>query len=266
MKKMGYPTVPNSKTFYKNEWAQAVGQSSRNIDAAYCHAKKIGFPVIVKPNSGSQGSGVTLVYNKQEFYRAIRTVFENDRVALVQQKVEGRDYRLVVLDKKVISVYERLPLSVVGDGQSTILQLMKLKQKQFVASSRDTQLKFNDPRIKEKLKHSGMNFYSIPKQEQRVFLLDNANLSTGGDSIDVTEKTHSDFEKLAIQLTRDMGLRLCGVDLMIKGGISEKPKTFWVLEINSAPGLDHYAKTGKAQEKIVENLYLEVLKSMEKSG
>jgi D-alanine-D-alanine ligase-like ATP-grasp enzyme len=61
-----------------------------------------------------------------------------------------------------------------------------------------------------------------------------------------------------------MGLRLCGVDLMIEGDISQRPGTYWVLEINSAPGLDHYAKIGKAQEQIVEDLYLEVLKHMER--
>lgn len=266
MKKMGYPIVPNSKTFYKNEWAQAIGQPHRNIDAAYLYAKKIGFPVIVKPNSGSQGSGVALVYNKQEFYRAVRVIFKNDRVVLIQRKVEGRDYRLVVLDKKVISAYERIPLNIIGNGKSTILQLMKLKQKKFIASNRDTQLKFNDPRLKEKLKHSMKSFSFIPRQGQRIYLLDNANLSAGGDSIDVTDKIHGFFKKLAIQLTKDMGLRLCGVDLIVKGDILEKPETFWVLEINSAPGLDHYAQTGKNQEKIVENMYLEVLKSMEKGG
>ena len=62
-----------------------------------------------------------------------------------------------------------------------------------------------------------------------------------------------------------MGLRLCGVDLMIDGDISEAPDEYWVLEINSAPGLDHYAQSGKAQQKIVEDMYLEVLKHMEHS-
>jgi len=61
-----------------------------------------------------------------------------------------------------------------------------------------------------------------------------------------------------------MGLRLCGVDLMVHGDIRENPKKYWVLEINAAPGLDHYVKTGKAQQKIVEDLYLKVLKSLQK--
>ena len=59
-----------------------------------------------------------------------------------------------------------------------------------------------------------------------------------------------------------MGLRLCGVDIMVAGNIREAPKKYWILEINAAPGLDHYVKTGKAQQRIVESLYLKVLKSL----
>lgn len=264
MKKMGYPIVPDSKTFFSDEWAKAIGSPRRNIDAAYRHARVLGFPVIVKPNSGSQGVGVALVYNKREFYRAVRIIFKRDRILLLQRPVQGKDYRLVVLDKKVISAYERIPLNVIGNGKSTVRQLLKIKQKQFIASSRDTEIKMDDPRIATKLEHQGQSFRSVPTKGQRVYLLDNANLSTGGDSVDVTREAHPAFKKLAVQLTRDMGLRLCGVDLMIEGDIREKPKTYWVLEINSAPGLDHYAQIGKAQEKVVENLYLEVLKHLER--
>ena len=263
MRTMGYPIVPGSKAFFSDQWAKAVGMPRRNIAAAYVHARRLGFPVFVKPNSGSQGSNVSLVHNKREFYKAVLAIFKHDRIVLVQQQGRGKDYRLVVLDSKVISAYERIPLNVIGNGKSTIQQLLKEKQKQFVASSRDTRLKFSDPRIADKLKRNALTLRSIPEKGQQVFLLDNANLSTGGDSVDVTDSVHPEFKKLAIKLTRDMGLRLCGVDLMIDGDISDSPSKYWVLEINAAPGLDHYAKIGKAQEKIVENLYLEVLKHME---
>src|ERR1035437_9344639 len=260
MGKMGYPIVPGSKTFFSKNWSKVVGSPSRNIDAAYKYARKIGFPVIVKPNSGTQGIGVSLVYNKLEFYRAIRSVFSGDKVALVQKRVFGKDYRLVVLDKKIISAYERIPLNVVGDSKSTIRQLLSVKQKQFIASSRDTRINIKDPRIIIKLKHQKLSFHSVLPKGQKIFLLDNANLSTGGDSIDVTGKVHKFFANLAINLTRDMGLRLCGVDLIIEGDIMKKTNAFWILEINAAPGLDHYVKMGKAQEKIVEDLYFRVLK------
>lgn len=264
MRTMGYKTVPESRTFFSNAWGDTIGDLTQDIDAGYLHAKKIGFPVIVKPNSGSQGSGVALVHDKQEFYRAMRAIFKRDRVALVEQKVIGKDYRVVVLDKKVISAYERIPLNIVGDGRSSIQTLLTKKQKEFVALGRDTFVKIDDPRILIKLKHQQLHFQFVPKKGQKVFLLDNANLSSGGDSVDVTEKINDGFKKLSVKLTADMGLRLCGVDLMVDGDIHDAPNKYCILEINSAPGLDHYAKTGNAQEKIVEDLYLEVLKHIEK--
>ncbi|MFA6190326.1 MAG: cyanophycin synthetase [Candidatus Staskawiczbacteria bacterium] len=262
MKTMGYPIVPGGKTFYSSQWAKAIAETGRDIHAGYKHAVKLGFPVIVKPNGGSQGSGVALVKNKREFYRAMREIFKHDRIAIVQKPVKGKDYRIVVLDNRVISAYERIPLNIIGDGSHTIRQLLHKKQREFTASGRDTKVEPNDPRIANKLKRQKMNMNSVPGKGERIHLLDNANLSTGGDSIDVTSTMHPDFKLIAIKLTKDMGLRLCGVDLMIADDITKKPGEYWVLEINSAPGLDHYAKSGRAQEKIVGKLYLEVLKSM----
>lgn len=263
MQKMGYPVVPGGKTFFSDEWADAVGVPKRTKDAAYAYAKKRGFPVVVKPNSGSQGKDVAIVSTKAALYRALHAVFKNDRVAIVQDVVSGKDYRLVVLDGTIISAYERVPLSVVGDGRSSILGLLKKKQAVFDRQKRDTRIKSADPRIKEKLREQGMTLGSVPKKGAQVYLLDNANLSTGGDAVDVTGRVHASYAKMAVALTRDMGLRLCGVDIMVDGSI-EAPAKYWILEINSSPGLDHYAKVGKAQEKIVEDLYLQVLKSMDR--
>lgn len=264
MKRLGYPIVPSSKTFFSKDWAEALDISYRNIEDAYLHAQKVGFPVVVKPNSGSQGSGVSLVHNKKELCQALRAIFKRDRVALVQQALKGKDYRIVVLDNRVISAYERIPLNVIGDGKSTIEKLIKEKQKKFIAEKRDTQIKTTDPRIKIKLARQGKGRRSILAKGERVYLLDNSNLSTGGDSVDVTEKINPDFKRMAIGLAKDMNLRLCGVDIMVDGEIAQTPRKYWVLEVNAAPGLDHYMKLGKAQVKIVENLYLQVLKSLEK--
>jgi D-alanine-D-alanine ligase-like ATP-grasp enzyme len=202
------------------------------------------------------------VYAKREFYRAMRFVFARDRVALVQTPLSGRDYRLVVLDRKVISAYERIPLNVVGDGRSTIRRLLAKKQKEFVATGRDTIIRAEDDRIAHNLKRQGLSMRSVLTRGERAYLLDNANLSSGGDAVDVTETIHAGFKKIAGRLTKDMGLRLCGVDLMVDGDITKKPSAYWVLEVNAAPGLDHYVKTGKAQQKIVEDMYRKVLKAM----
>ena len=265
MKRAGYP-VAEGKTFFKDSWAKAIG-SKDNVSAGLAYAKKLGYPVIAKPNSRSQGTGVTLAHNAQELRKALSFIFTEDKVAIVEEYRPGADYRIVVLDDKVISAYERQPLSVVGDGTSTIARLLKKKQSYFIAVGRDTKLDFTDPRMLAKLRRQKLSLKSILPKGQKIVLLENANLSDGGDSVDVTETMHSGFRTLAIALAREMGLRMTGIDLMIEKGSIEKPPVkngYYFIEINATPGLDHYASTGKKQKKIVEDMYLEILKAMAK--
>src|SRR3989344_1329346 len=260
MKKMGYP-LAKGEAFFSDAWAKVL-KSPRNMNAAYRFGKKLGFPVIVKPNSKGQGWGVQKVYTKEEFYRAYRFAAKNDKVILVQEALSGHDYRIVVLDGKIISAYERIPLYIAGDEKTTIRGLLEKKQREFIKAGRDTILNLKDYRIMTTLRHLKKTFRSVLKRGETINLLSNANLSTGGDAKDVTRLIHRGFKKIAITLTRDMGLRFAGVDLMIQGTIAEKPSKYWVLEINSAPGLDNYASQGKKQKKKVEALYLEVLRSL----
>jgi len=265
MKKLGYKVAPGTTIFEKN-WAKVVN-SDRNISYAANYTKKLGYPLIVKPNNKSQGVGVCLVYNQKELRSALIEVFKGDKVALIEKYLPGRDYRIVVLDGEIISAYERTPLSVIGDGKHSILSLLKIKQKSFTSSGRDTKINFKDRRIKIKLKKLGYTFQSILPKGEKIFLLDNANLSTGGDALDVTNTLHSRFRQIAVNLTRDMGLRISGVDIMItKGDITKNPKNceYYIIEINAAPGLDHYVTTGRSQRKIVEAMYLKVLRALGK--
>jgi len=265
MEKRGYH-VAEGKTVFTDAWADTV-HSNRKMPYALKYAEKLGYPVIVKPNSKSQGSGVALVWNKKELISSLKEVFKDDKIAIIEKYLPGHDYRVVVLDKEIISAYERIPLSVIGDGKSSIFSLLKQKQKFFNSCGRDTKINFNDLRIKAKLKRQGFSFKDVPSKGQKIFLLDNANLSTGGDAIDVTSIIHPNFAKLAKNLTRDMGLRIAGVDIMVtKGDITKNPEicSHYIIEINSAPGLDHYATTGLAQQKKVEALYFKVLKALGK--
>lgn len=257
MRQMGYPAV-RGKAFYSDTWAKAIG-SKDDTRAAARFAELLGFPVIVKPNSQSQGIAVHAAHTQRELSSALAAVFKVDKVALVQPLLRGRDYRIVVLDDTVISAYERIPLHVLGDGRHSIAELLAKKQRAFMRSGRDTRLRLDDRRIGKKLARFKLDMRSVPARGERIYLLDNANLSSGGDAHDVTRELHPGFKKIAVALTRDMGLRLCGVDLMVEGDIAQKPGTYHVLEINSAPGLDHYATGGAAQQKIVEDLYLQVL-------
>lgn len=260
LKSMDYP-VPAGRAFYSKEWCKEIG-SDNDQRKAIAYAKKIGFPVIAKPNSKSQGRGVRLAHTPRDLARALKEIFTYDRIALVQKPVIGRDYRIVVLDGEIISAYERIALSVLGDGRSSILALLKQKQREYRKIDRDTSIKFSDPRIPEKLARQKLRFSSVPPKNQRVFLLDNANLSSGGDAVDVTATMHPRWRKLAAQIAQDMNLRFTGIDIITPAGLDTEPSKYWILEVNDSPGLDHYAAIGAKQQQIVAELYRKVLAAM----
>lgn len=264
MEKEGIPLIPGG-CFCSPAWARKIG--SKDTEAkALALAKKLKFPVIVKPNSKSQGARVWKVHDQWEFGRAFNDVAQIDNMILVEKFMPGRDYRIVVLDDKVISAYERVPLSVTGDGKSTVMKLLQLKQKQFEKIGRDTCIDMEDLRMIENLRRRGMSRLTVLPRGEHLQLLDNSNLSCGGDSVDVTKTLNREIANLAVRATKVMGLRLCGVDVMLEHGhtVSLLSQAHAIIEINSAPGLDHYAAIGKAQQKVVEELYREVIIAMGK--
>jgi D-alanine-D-alanine ligase-like ATP-grasp enzyme len=262
LKQFGYQ-VPEGQTFFSEQWNEQM-HIKRNIDDGYEYAKKLGFPVIVKPNNFSQGLFVTKVFNKKEYYRVAKKIFKATRVMIVEKFYTGNDFRVVVLDGKIISAYQRIPLSITGDGKNTVLELIKKMQSEFQDNGRDTIIDPDDYRISLKLKKHNLKLQSIIPVNQSLQLLDNANLSTGGMSLDFTNSIHPGFAKLATEITADMGLKLCGVDFMTED-ITKPPENYALIEINSAPGLDNYASMGKEQREIVDGLYLQILQSLENS-
>lgn len=260
LRHLGYPTI-EGRAFFTRRWA-GVLRSRRGPALAYRYAKRLGFPVIIKPNSRSQGYGVSKVWNRRDLEQAIHSFEKTERVYLVQRFVTGHDYRIVVLDGRVISAYERLPLSVTGDGHSTIRQLLARKQGGFTRISRDTQIKPDDPRIRRELHRQGATVGSVPASGKKVRLLTNANLSTGGDAVDVTDSVHPQWKALARRIGRDMNLRYIGIDVLSQVTIDRHPLSYVVIEINSAPGLDHYALIGRKQMHLVEDLYAQVLRAL----
>lgn len=261
LKLYGYKTI-EGQTFFSAGRNQRI-KIKRTIHDGFNYAKTLGLPVILKPNNLSQGTLVTKVHNKREYYEVAKTILKRTPVMLVQKYHAGFDYRIVVLDKEVISAYQRVPLFVIGNGRSTIMNLLLQKQKYFGKTGRDTEIELDDFRIVEKLKRQKLNFKSVPSKRKQIFLLDNANLSTGGDAIDVSETIHPDFKRLAVKITKDMGLRMCGVDIITSDEISTPLKEYVIIEINSAPGLDNYASIGVSQKRRVDSLYLKVLKALE---
>lgn len=264
LKMLGF-NVPQGKAFFSKSWCKKIGEDL-GIDKAYEFAKSIGFPLIVKPNSKSQGVGVYKVANKKEFYSAMKRIFRIDNIALVQKIAIGNDFRIVVFDGEVISAYQRVALQIKGDGVSTIGKLIQAKQNELDNSDRDSVQKMDNFRLNLTLRQHKYSKKDVLLKNKTLRLMPNSNLCSGGTSVDFTDKINPSYAKLCADITKGMGLRLCGVDLMINGSLSDELESdsYVVIEINSAPGVDNFAASGEEQAKIVDGLYLKILQAIAK--
>lgn len=259
LRTFGYRT-PDEQLFARESFRSYLPHS-RGMEDARRFAESLGWPVFVKPPRLSQGDRVMKAHSAAEFEECARAVFERSRVMIVQRAYEGNDYRIVVLDGEVISAYRRIPLTVAGDGVSTITGLLRAKQAAFDRDGRDTVIPVDDPRIARRLQRLGLGWDSVPADGAEVRLLDVANLSLGGTTQELTGQIHPTFAALAANVARDLDLRLCGVDLLAPD-LAAPLGEYVILEVNSAPGLDNYAWSGARQQEYVDSLYLRVLQAI----
>lgn len=261
LRTFGYP-VPGSRTFVRDRFLPHV-PGGRGLAEAVAYAEHLGWPVVVKPCNLSQGRLVAVVASAGELRERATRIFASSRVLLVQRRCVGRDYRLIVLDGRVISAYERQPLAVTGDGRSSIEALLHQKQQLFESEGRDTVIDMADERMITTLRRRGLSRATVVPRGVEERLLDVANLSLGGTSHDVLPHLHPTFRLVATRIAADMDLRFCGVDL-IAASVTDAVDEYVVLEVNSAPGLDNYESSGPAYEAKVDALYLEVLRAVAK--
>ena len=245
LKRLGY-TVPTGRAF-SNE-----GQHpARVITSAYAYAQKLGFPVLLKPNDSSSDQHVKVVYTKAQFYAAARDVFAASRKLLVQRIARGSDCSIVVLDGEILMASEKTRPYVLGDGHSSIRTLITASRRRGRAAGHPTELRADDVRVKWHLAHTDKTLATVAKAGQRVDLLPCANLGVGGDGRVVTDVLHPKLRTLAIQVVRDMGLRLASIDIVLSRPCDEPPKRCTVLELNSAPGLDtHERERGWSNRRV----------------
>jgi D-alanine-D-alanine ligase-like ATP-grasp enzyme len=257
LKEFGY-NVPEFTMVYSDEKCTRI-KSNDTISSGLEYAQKLGFPIILKPNNMSQGSYVFKANNEDEYHIFISEILSHCDTAQIQKFYAGNDYRIVVLDKKILSAYQRVPFYVIGDGNLSISELIEKKQQAFIESGRDTILSKNDMRSAYKLAQQGLSLGSVPLFGEKIYLQDISNLSAGGETIELTDKIHPSFIDLSLLIARDMNLTMCGLDIITDDITQQNNGNFTVIEINSAPGLDNYAYEGSHQEVYVEQLYSEVL-------
>lgn len=215
--------------------------------------QQIGRPVAVKPRDGNQGKGVSLKLNSAE---DVAEAFHFAQVfggkTIVEEYIEGRHYRLVVVGGKLVAAAERSPAHVVGDGVSSILGLIAHTNLHPLRGEKHekplTRIALDDISLRV-LRRQGIDANYVPQQGQLVLLRDSANLSTGGTAWDVTDMVHPEARERVERVARLIGLDISGIDV-VAPDISSPTLEMTVIEVNTAPGIrmHQYPALGQARD------------------
>lgn len=255
LREMGFQ-VPKQKYFVKKSKLDiTLSELSKHFEAPN-ELLGFGFPMILKPNGLSQGTGVFKVSNPKDGLLAARHVLSlKENLFLLQEYCPGSDYRIVVLNHQVIQAYERIPFHIVGNGHDTICTLLQQQARAFEEAGRDKKVDIGDNRILRNILEQGYSLSTVLKAGVTCKLQDIANLSLGGTTLDKTNQISPYYSDLAIRIADNLNLKLCGIDIIAKDITDVHNMDYSVLEVNSAPGLDNYVFYGKKQEDYVKNLY-----------
>ncbi|HFV0208082.1 TPA: bifunctional glutamate--cysteine ligase GshA/glutathione synthetase GshB [Streptococcus agalactiae] len=229
-------------------------------------------PIVVKPKSTNFGLGISIFKtsaNLASYEKAIDIAFTEDNAILVEEYIEGTEYRFFVLEGDCIAVLLRVAANVVGDGIHTISQLVKLKnQNPLRGYDHRSPLEVIELGEVEQLmlEQQGYTVNSIPPEGTKIELRRNSNISTGGDSIDVTNTMDPTYKQLAAEMAEAMGAWVCGVDLIIPNATqaySKDKKNATCIELNFNPlmYMHTYCQEGPGQSitpRILAKLFPEL--------
>lgn len=181
-----------------------------------------GKPIVIKPKSTNYGLGISIfeqgVMEQADFLKAVELALLEDKEVMVEDFMVGTEYRFFVLGDETRAVLLRVPANVIGDGNSTIAELVAIKNANPLrGDGKSTPLKKIELGELEKLqlKAQGLTADSIVPEGEVVYLRANSNISTGGDSIDMTDQVHPSYKEIAVAITKAMQAKVCGVDLII---------------------------------------------------
>lgn len=225
-----------------------------------------GKPIVVKPKSTNFGLGITILKdnkNQEVYERAVDIAFEHDGSILIEEFISGREFRFFVINDQVDGILHRVPANVKGDGINTIRQLVEIKN-QDPLRGRGYRTPLEKIRLEEAeemfLKEQGFNFDSILEKDLIVYLRENSNISTGGDSIDYTDDIHQSYKDIAIKSSEALNVKITGLDMMIED--VTKPATednYAIIEMNFNPAIHihcypYIGENRQLNEKILDSL------------
>ncbi|MDP3071268.1 MAG: bifunctional glutamate--cysteine ligase GshA/glutathione synthetase GshB [Opitutaceae bacterium] len=225
-----------------------------------------GKKIVVKPNSTNFGEGVAILESDAELsaYRAaLETAFALDASVLVEEFVEGREYRFLVIGGLTRAVLHRIPANVRGDGRATIRELVEAKNRHPYRGEG-----YRKPLERIRLEAVELAFLSgqgltpenVPAAGTVVFLRKNSNISTGGDSLDLTDTMPSVYRAWAEKATAVVGAAICGLDMIIPDVTAEgADAAYSILELNFNPALHIHAFPAEGKNRHVERHVLDLL-------
>jgi cyanophycin synthetase len=203
--------------------------------------QKIRYPIVIKPLDGNHGKGASInVKNREDAIDGLAYAKKYSHRVIVEKFITGHDFRVLIIDNKLVAAAKREPAHVKGDGKQTIQQLIEETNKdprrgyghENVLTQIDVDRDTTD--LLEKLNYT---LETVPKKGEVVYLKSTANLSTGGTSIDVTDMMHPENIFLCERISRVIGLDICGVDIMAENLTQPlKENGGCILEVNAAPG------------------------------
>ena len=219
----------------------AQGGKVTNVINLLKEAERIGYPVVLKPQYGNKGKGVILnIKDEKELLLSYNKLKNNFKDLLIEKYYIGKDYRVCVINNKVIAVALRLPPFIIGNGKDNILNLIKKVNNDPLRGIDHekplTKIKL-DEEVLECITKQNKNLMYIPLEDEKIYLRKNANLSTGGIAIDYTDEICEENIDLCIRVAKALNLDICGIDICTNDISKPLDSNSIIMEVNSAPGL-----------------------------
>jgi cyanophycin synthetase len=238
----------------------------RTEEEAMAAARRIGFPVVLKPLDGNHGRGVGLDLRDEDAVRAWfpRAQAESRRGVLqIESFVTGNDYRMLVVGGRMVAVAERIPAHVTGDGRHTVKELVEVTNEDprrgLGHEKVLTKIKIDDAAI-ELLGKQGFSLDDVPEEGAFVKLAATGNMSTGGISIDRTWDAHEENVDIAEEAAQVTGLDVAGIDFLTPD-ISQPVRETGgaIVEVNAAPGFRMHTHPTEGEPQYVAKPVIEML-------
>ncbi|MGD9589992.1 MAG: cyanophycin synthetase [Pyrinomonadaceae bacterium] len=217
------------------------GYRIRDIDDLEATLDKVGFPAVIKPLDGNHGKGATVgITSADEAQIAWEKAKEYSRWVIVEQQLQGYDFRALVVNNRLIAVAKRVPAHVIGDGKQTIQELIdetnQDPRRGYGHENVLTQIEVDNQTMRC-IRQAGYELDSVLPKGEQLFLKTTANISTGGTAIDVTDEVHPENVFLFERIAKIIGLDVAGIDV-IAPNVSEplRDNGGGIIEVNAAPG------------------------------